>query len=100
MNPLYDLQPVPNATFTPARPTSNGKHAQPMWERLQPDGFIHLYPGCTLWRWYVVIEKGQRRDAISPCIYPTAALAMERGQAAYDALLAGGTPVDDTETEI
>lgn len=78
-----------------AKHDGRAQHAGVTWERSTPSGFIHVYSGAWCWRWYVKLADG--RDAISPSVYPGPALAMERGQVAHDALLAGtALPVDWT----
>jgi hypothetical protein len=62
------------------------------YQRDLPGGRIDVYPGVTLWRWYIEVDK---RTAISAVVYPTPQLAMARGQLAFDAVLAGGAPTID-----
>jgi len=50
-----------------------------------PFGFVHVYIGATLWRWYAVCLT-ENTFAISPCVYPSKDLALEKGSAACTAL--------------
>ncbi len=85
-----ELGAVENATLRVWRGNSFG------YVRELPEGKVVVGPGATLYNWYV--EVGDKY-AFSPSVYPTPQIAMRSGQAAYDAILAGGQPVVDWSGE-
>lgn len=86
--PLYcALGVVPSAEF-------HVRKGVLYWERLfleggRKIGFIRLGIGCSCWHWTIAYGDV---CASSKSVYDTPQLAMERGQVAYDAVVAGGKP--------
>lgn len=80
-----NMEPVPDATYLPATPDG----ADPCWERVLPHGAVHVVPGASFWRFYVLIGDPNDNECaeISPHQYRGPREAMVAGKAAYDQLL-------------